>query len=321
MDAAAMVPLLIDLLPVGGRVLAADPDVGAAVRALDPTACAGDDAVVGGEPVDAVLLLSGEVAAAGEAGPTVIDDAVGRTRPGGMLAVCVPSAVHAELTGSDEGRLDAGGNALTAAQLTHALQHRGLVLRLVAAPGAAARLAGRSWAGAADLAADQVPGLLDAGPVVLAAGRTPRSEAERSHGFFASITRRIVAGSVICRAPDGRLLVVHDRFRGTWTLPGGLVDEGESPLEAAVREAREEGGVDVEAGDLLGVFAQRMPERIHLIYAVTPIAVPEPPVPLHPHEITEARWVPVAEALELVDRPMRRKVAACLDDPGRTWTW
>lgn len=40
----------------------------------------------------------------------------------------------------------------------------------------------------------------------------------------------------------GEVLMVHDRFRGSWELPGGMIEPGESPRQAAVRELFEESG-------------------------------------------------------------------------------
>ena len=42
---------------------------------------------------------------------------------------------------------------------------------------------------------------------------------------------------------------------GLWDIPGGFVDRGETPGEAAVREALEESGLVVEVGHLVGVFS------------------------------------------------------------------
>jgi 8-oxo-dGTP diphosphatase len=46
----------------------------------------------------------------------------------------------------------------------------------------------------------------------------------------------------------------HPPIQGQWSIPGGVLEVGELVHEAAVREAREETGLIVEPGDLLGVY-------------------------------------------------------------------
>ena len=64
---------------------------------------------------------------------------------------------------------------------------------------------------------------------------------------------------------DGKLLMVRERLDGGWTLPGGWVDVGDRPADAAEREALEESGYRVRASRLVGVYdANRVGElRYH----------------------------------------------------------
>jgi len=66
--------------------------------------------------------------------------------------------------------------------------------------------------------------------------------------------------SVCAIVTDGRGRVLLARraeepARGAWDLPGGFVEEGEAPLEALRRELREETGLEVEVGSLVGVWS------------------------------------------------------------------
>ena len=56
---------------------------------------------------------------------------------------------------------------------------------------------------------------------------------------------------------DGRLLLVRRAMepeKGRWSLPAGYLDQGEAPIETAVREAREETGLQVRVTGLVDVF-------------------------------------------------------------------
>ena len=61
---------------------------------------------------------------------------------------------------------------------------------------------------------------------------------------------------------EGRVLLIqraNDPYEGSWALPGGFVDVGETVEDAAVREAKEETGLDVELLRLVGVYSE--PDR------------------------------------------------------------
>jgi ADP-ribose pyrophosphatase YjhB (NUDIX family) len=59
------------------------------------------------------------------------------------------------------------------------------------------------------------------------------------------------------RENDARVVLVkraHPPIQGQWSIPGGVLEVGELLRDAAVREAREETGLIVKPGELLGVF-------------------------------------------------------------------
>jgi ADP-ribose pyrophosphatase YjhB (NUDIX family) len=65
----------------------------------------------------------------------------------------------------------------------------------------------------------------------------------------------------------GRILCVRQNAGGgKWTLPGGHVEVGETPVEAVVREVREETGYVVHAGRLIGVYSTPASDRLILVF-------------------------------------------------------
>jgi ADP-ribose pyrophosphatase YjhB (NUDIX family) len=62
------------------------------------------------------------------------------------------------------------------------------------------------------------------------------------------------AVSVLPRDEAGRLLLVRLTSTGLWSTIGGVIEPGETPQQAGIREAREEAGVVVRLGTLLGAF-------------------------------------------------------------------
>jgi len=73
---------------------------------------------------------------------------------------------------------------------------------------------------------------------------------------------RIRCVGAIVTDGDGRLLLVkrgHEPEAGRWSLPGGRVNPGESDPQAVVREVREETGLWVEPGRLVGAVERPAP--------------------------------------------------------------
>lgn len=116
--------------------------------------------------------------------------------------------------------------------------------------------------------------------------------------------RRHVTASAIVVSDDGRQVVLHLHKRlQMWLQPGGHIDAGETPSEAARREAAEETGLPVGAVDpqLVHVDVHPGPRghtHLDLRYVVTaPAVAPRPPE----GESQEVRWFPWRTAIAMAE--------------------
>ena len=92
---------------------------------------------------------------------------------------------------------------------------------------------------------------------------------------------------------DGRVLLgrrARAPFEGVWEIPGGFVDRGEHPVQAAVRELREEMGIDVELTALLGTYLEQSAygECLEITCYLATTDADEPTA--DPSEVSEWGW-------------------------------
>jgi 8-oxo-dGTP diphosphatase len=103
------------------------------------------------------------------------------------------------------------------------------------------------------------------------------------------------AGALVVRR--GRLLLVRraqDPWKGSWDIPGGFCDAGEHPEATAVRELREETGLDITLGRLFGMWMDTYGEQdppeftLNMYFLAHPVRDGD-----EPHlsvEVSEAAW-------------------------------
>ncbi len=125
------------------------------------------------------------------------------------------------------------------------------------------------------------------------------------------------AGTLVERVgPDGEASVLLlrravDPGSGAWDLPAGYLEPGESPEEGALRETREEAGLDVQLVRLVGVYTSREANAISTIYLARPA---DADGVMLDSESSDHAWVSRKEVADWLPRMAFRSMATALAD-------
>jgi ADP-ribose pyrophosphatase YjhB (NUDIX family) len=96
----------------------------------------------------------------------------------------------------------------------------------------------------------------------------------------------------------------HDPGRGLWSIPGGRIEPGETPEQAVVREVREETGLAVRCGPLLG--SAELPGLAGAVVDIRDyrayLLADSAPIPTAGDDAADVRWVSDAEAAAMDER-------------------
>ena len=90
-------------------------------------------------------------------------------------------------------------------------------------------------------------------------------------GFVFYLDPKVAVGAIITNEQNQIVLVRRaiDPGYGKWVFPGGYVDRGEEVMVAAVREAREEAGLDIRIDRLVNVYSYPGRAPVIIVYAAT----------------------------------------------------
>jgi 8-oxo-dGTP diphosphatase len=155
---------------------------------------------------------------------------------------------------------------------------------------------------------------------------------EEQTRWFASLPTMYGTAAALITSPSGDVLLVKPNYRAYWSLPGGVLEEGESPHDGCAREVREELGVDVPVGLLLAVDwiapeGLRPKPMVAFIFDGGVLADPSAIV-LQEAELDDYRFVAPAEVDDYLPPHMAVRVTSALRardggavyvpaDPGR----
>ena len=127
------------------------------------------------------------------------------------------------------------------------------------------------------------------------------------------VRQQVSAGGVVTRAGDPfELCLIRPAARNVWTLPKGWVEPGETHEVAALREIREEtgleGAIDGDLGSIEYWFFSRDDHvRIHKVVHFFLVRCVGGDTSRHDHEVAEAAWFDVDRALDRMAYPNERQ--------------
>lgn len=120
--------------------------------------------------------------------------------------------------------------------------------------------------------------------------------------------------AIVAVIDNGKVLLTKREDFEVWCLPGGGVEDGESLAEAAIREAKEETGVDVELTRLVGVYSRigGMWSDVHaVLFAARPIGGE---LRLQPGETVEVKYFPFEEVPDNVLFGHKKRIEDAIND-------
>jgi|SRR5579859_5085436 len=129
--------------------------------------------------------------------------------------------------------------------------------------------------------------------------------------------RKATGSAMVIVNGRGEVLVLRRSYPPfDWVLPGGNAEVGESPVETALREVREETGLAVELRRMTGVYYQddhRAGEFIHFVFAAA--VADDIPIRPDPEEVAEYGFFPPGRLPEPMSEAHRRQVLDALKSP------
>ncbi|HAO64380.1 TPA: NUDIX hydrolase, partial [Candidatus Taylorbacteria bacterium] len=72
--------------------------------------------------------------------------------------------------------------------------------------------------------------------------------------YYAQLPKKQTGTAVLFFNSKSELLIVKPNYKEGWLVPGGAIEDRESPLQGAIREVKEEIGLDIPELKLIGVY-------------------------------------------------------------------
>ncbi|MFC4099147.1 NUDIX hydrolase [Paenibacillus xanthanilyticus] len=122
--------------------------------------------------------------------------------------------------------------------------------------------------------------------------------------------KHIVSAAAIVVNEHNEILLIKGPKRG-WEMPGGQVEEGESLKDAAIRETKEESGIEIEVTKFCGVFQNVGASICNMLFLGRPVGGELTAT----EESLEVGYFPIDTALEMVSwGNFKERIELCLKE-------
>jgi 8-oxo-dGTP pyrophosphatase MutT (NUDIX family) len=136
--------------------------------------------------------------------------------------------------------------------------------------------------------------------------------------YAVTLPKKIIGTAVLLFNSKGELLILKPDYKDGWLVPGGSTNENESPLHCAIRETREEIGLDIPKLRLVGVYygAQKgfFTDSLKFVFSGDTLTEDQiVQIKLQTEELEEYAFSSPEKALPILSPSLQKSLPACLE--------
>ncbi|HEY4484459.1 MAG TPA: NUDIX hydrolase [Candidatus Paceibacterota bacterium] len=140
-------------------------------------------------------------------------------------------------------------------------------------------------------------------------------ETHPSPEYFKALPKKRMASGVLLFNQRDELLVIKPSYKDHWSIPGGVVEENESPKQAAIREAKEEIGVEIKECQLLCLdyvsYGEGKDDSLQFIFYGG--VLEDNKINIDQDEIEDYKFLKIDDALSFLSKKLEKRLSKSLE--------
>lgn len=133
--------------------------------------------------------------------------------------------------------------------------------------------------------------------------------------YFKALPKKRMAGGVLLFNDKNELLIVKPSYKDHWSIPGGIVEDKESPTQAATRETKEEVGVDLRECRLLCLdyvsYKDEKDDSLQFIFYGG--VLEDEKIKIDQDEVEDYKFARMEDALPLLSKKLEKRLLKSLE--------